>query len=692
MHGSRFFAITVLFLTAAGLLGCESGPAAQPKQKGGRSYGVTSGLFRHKWYHYYERALSYADGGFWQEARQDLTAAIQRRGQDQRRARTYGLIHFIDYFPHRELGIVLYRTGRYPDAVRELEESLASAPSAKAEMYLDLARQKQIEARGGDRTPPRIALNTPANGPPTRAFSMLVNGVASDDTFVGRIRVGDADIRVDGSRPNIPFSRTVPLVPGENRIHVLAADLFGNTAQAVLRVHVDREGPLICIDTPRIDTPCIDTPRPDASAGGSDLLISGNIFDASGIAAVTVQGRAQPVGGARAFQIRTAVRMPTNAGAVVIRATDLAGNTTTARISLPPSGNTPAIGLLAANQSDRAPPLPGTVGKPSQPAIRLPNFLAVRTDHARPVIQLAFPKEHFTTYLDEIYVEGGVQDDTGIKSLSINGQDVPFASGKTLHFNHLLALKKDQENVITVRAVDLSGNAAIQTVRATHREPTVKRPESRMTVAVAPFKRDAVGTDMRLSHNFENHFKSSLRNRRRFLQKNLRVGNAATTDESEILELGRQAGFDGVLFGGVLEREANRSVEIGVRLVDTETGDDLVFVDVYGENVDRPKLKLLSEGLEMKLADEWPVLEGAVTGVKGRELEVTVGEALNAKAGMKLIVFEQDPPTPQSVLEQDFRELGRARITFVEPEKSVADLLDPSPAGAIHENHHVISR
>jgi len=39
----------------------------------------------------------------------DFQAAIRQREKDQRRARTCGM-HFIDYFPHQELGIVYFET------------------------------------------------------------------------------------------------------------------------------------------------------------------------------------------------------------------------------------------------------------------------------------------------------------------------------------------------------------------------------------------------------------------------------------------------------------------------------------------------------------------------------------------------------------------------------------------------------
>ena len=100
--------------------------------KDGKPYGVTSSLvWRGQWWNFFERGSSYAEGEFWPDAMADFQAAIRQREADQRQARTYGL-HFLDYFPHRELGIVYYHLGRYPDAIQELDTSLRTAETGRA--------------------------------------------------------------------------------------------------------------------------------------------------------------------------------------------------------------------------------------------------------------------------------------------------------------------------------------------------------------------------------------------------------------------------------------------------------------------------------------------------------------------------------------------------------------------------------
>ena len=95
----------VLFVVAGLLLagGCVSDPPSV-REKDGQQYGVTDGVFRGRWWSYYERGTSYLAGGFHEEAAADFQQALKGRSRDTWRARTYGL-HFVEYFPARELGV-----------------------------------------------------------------------------------------------------------------------------------------------------------------------------------------------------------------------------------------------------------------------------------------------------------------------------------------------------------------------------------------------------------------------------------------------------------------------------------------------------------------------------------------------------------------------------------------------------------
>lgn len=155
----RIWVISLLVLGF--VVGCavEQGSV---RVKDGKRYGTVPGVWRAQWWNYYQRGASYLDGEYWREATADFQAALeQRRGRkDRRRARTYG-VHYLDYFPHRDLGIAYYHLGQYTAAQRELETSLSTVDTAKAKFYLNKARKVLLEQSGQDTSPPRIAIETP---------------------------------------------------------------------------------------------------------------------------------------------------------------------------------------------------------------------------------------------------------------------------------------------------------------------------------------------------------------------------------------------------------------------------------------------------------------------------------------------------------------------------------------------------
>jgi len=124
---------SVLVLAALLLAGCVDRVA--PRTVDGVAYGVTAEPFRNRWWQFYERGLSWAEGGFLVEAEADLRACLRLRETDRRRARTYGM-HYVHCFAHRELGAVLLRQRRHDEAERELRQSMAQEPSAKAALLI----------------------------------------------------------------------------------------------------------------------------------------------------------------------------------------------------------------------------------------------------------------------------------------------------------------------------------------------------------------------------------------------------------------------------------------------------------------------------------------------------------------------------------------------------------------------------
>ena len=224
--------------------------------KDGQECGVVDGIFGHRWWNYYERALSFADCGFWQEAEADLQDAIKDREHDERRARTYGH-HYIDYFPHRELGVVfyhqaqdLYQSGntctdidkpckvidKLEEAIKELKTSLYKDPSAaitpdyrvkstKALLYISRARRLLFEVRYPNKPFPTIVtgqvqvaeITSDSQIPEIRIWDLMnaqltyMDHVLIEGTMIGDKEIRRLEIDVNGK----PFV----VVPNESRLY-----------------------------------------------------------------------------------------------------------------------------------------------------------------------------------------------------------------------------------------------------------------------------------------------------------------------------------------------------------------------------------------------------------------------------------------------------------------------------------------
>jgi hypothetical protein len=140
---ARLLAASVAAFVCIFSSGCDRRHDISAQTVDGTTYGVTTVPFRGRWWHYYERGVSWLDGGFLDQAEADFRQCLQLRWTDRRRARTYGM-RFSQYFAHRELGAVLLRRGALDEAERELRVSLEQEPSAKAEYLLERVRAQRL--------------------------------------------------------------------------------------------------------------------------------------------------------------------------------------------------------------------------------------------------------------------------------------------------------------------------------------------------------------------------------------------------------------------------------------------------------------------------------------------------------------------------------------------------------------------
>ena len=286
-----------------------------------------SGTWRGKWWNYYERALQRAEHDEWETSVADLIKATELRDQDQRRARTYGM-HFVDYFPHRELGVRYFNKGDFDKAIAELERSIRSESTAKAVFYLNRARQfNLIRTTGRKLPPPTIAVATPSTDFLTASGTIRVTGRASGQGYVSRVTLNGIPYHFEMASQEISFEQELTLEEGRNNIVIVAEDLLGGRTETVVPVALKREGPVIAVSEARIIQ----------QEGRRLVRVTGEVRDPAGIASVSVGGVIEQAGATRSMLLERSIPiLDVLPATVAIEAVDIVGNRTVAEMAVQP--------------------------------------------------------------------------------------------------------------------------------------------------------------------------------------------------------------------------------------------------------------------------------------------------------------------------------------------------------------------
>jgi tetratricopeptide (TPR) repeat protein len=185
-------------------------------------------------FEYYEEGVKYANTDSLDEAEACFKHALKFRNTDDRQARTYGM-HFIEYFPNRELGIIYYKRQELDLAIDFIEKSMSNEPSDRAREYLlNIGQVKHDRVLSVvDDKAPEISILSPAmvntkifQPVPNHVSQINLVGRASDPGGVSRVVVNDQEAVVSASGD---FKAVVDLKVGDNDIYVEATDLSRNS-------------------------------------------------------------------------------------------------------------------------------------------------------------------------------------------------------------------------------------------------------------------------------------------------------------------------------------------------------------------------------------------------------------------------------------------------------------------------------
>lgn len=651
---------------------CSSTAKAPIYVKDGHMYGAIRGSFRDHWWNYYERGLSYAEGEYFKEATEDLTWALKQRDHDQRRARTYGM-HFVDYFPRRELGVIYYLAGNLQEAKRQLEQSIADWPTAKASFYLDKTRKALLEtiagpgigsSIGSNAGGPNLTLDIEAEEIWTRDDPVLISGTTADDQFITSVLINDSPLFQEGSQKEIRFSEPLNLVEGAHAVEVKSTNLMNAMTTRRLMVHVDRQGPVIAIESSSLD-----------SKDPGQTIITGFVNDISGINSLIINGKLKTVN--KAKEVAFAEQVPSHITLVELSTQDSLGNTTSAKI--------PIQGLLS---SRTAPALIAAAVSDADSAGLLASTVNIQSD-GPPTIETRGWDEPQTVYTDKIYLEGQAIDSDQIKSLAVNSLPILKRQGRAVFFSQLVALNPGKNQVV-IEACDAKGHCAIKRIYIVRQIPPALRLQERLAVSVLPF--DPVGTTMESARAFrenlmnemvyQNRFRLVERDRIDLILREQKLGASELVNQDSALRLGRLVAAHCIMLGSIVR--TSRGTEIIARVVDTETSEFLAIEDVYDEVKNEEALDRLAKRLSIKIHREFPLVTGIIIKQENKQIFTDLGEK-KIRRQKKLLLFRDRPighPVSGKTIGSDYQIVGRATIQQSYPNMSRAELVDCDPATA----------
>jgi TolB-like protein/tetratricopeptide (TPR) repeat protein len=695
---SFYILFVFLLLPEMIFLGCAQQPSKHAYLKNGKAYGVVKGTFRHRWWNYYERGLSYAEGQFYEEAVLDLRSAIKQRDKDQRSARTYGM-HFVDYFPHRELGVVFFHTGRYEEAEAELENSLSTADTGKAKHFLNMVRKVMLEESKKDAAPPMITLAAESKGRVINSLKVELKGEVEDDFYARKIAINDEPQFIELSAKKIPFSKKIKLQKGLNEIKIKTTDLIGNVTEEKVNIIADFEGPALNIknfsDGQKVEN--------------IKVVLNGALLDATGVTMLKINDQEFTYNKEREIEFAFEVDLIEGNNNIQLAASDIAGNTTKGELNLTyvpefARRKSPFKNSLVKTNDRKEPILIAFSGKVVTDDGHGFFYKTAKSRKSASAFRLKFKDltDTQTVYYDTMFIDGSATGTNEVESVSINDSPLLIIPGRTVYFSQLIDLQEG-ENKITIEVVDTKGNTASKTVTVVHRVPKVHKVLSRMSLAIMPFviKGEASTFSSIVYDNlmdaFINQNRFNIVSRGDELEVVLREQKLSQTDlvdKSTAVRIGKLVAAEGILMGTV--HETKDSIEIFARLVNTETSTVLEAKDVFGQDKSVSHLRYLTNGLALKLKHSFPLIEGLVIKTKGKDIYADFGSFERIKKEMKFIVFRQGEtivhPVTGKILGNETEEIGVATIVTVFEDMSIGKLVVGFDPKKVHLNDLVITK
>jgi len=663
----KLFIVIILLFSL--VQACVPLPYRIPKEKNGKLYGVTKGLFRHKWWNYYERGLSFSDGEFWQYAIDDFQIAISKKYNDKKRARTYG-VHVTYYYPHRELGYVYYMQSQsnfadidmkrklLADAERELKISIKTAESEKAKYYLNRVREQlgvlkkatdiyKIDIEKIDNMQYKYNETFLTNN-----YSIHIKGKAAYDNYLKSININSKEYPFDIYEKEKNFDIETDIQAGKNVLTVIVTDVNNNQSDPVfLSVYMDNSGPIIGID--------------EITKSDSSILIRGYVTDYSDILNLKVDGKAVDIknnDNTNLYPFITKVPITSN-DQILIECHDKAGNVNTAHVNWKSYlSERKKTKFYAQNMTSEAAYIASDVSE----NVTVSSLMA----NNKPIIFLYDIDwcNIYETYSDKHTISGNI-DGRGVNTcLKINDKEIvnKKLSG-VYYFNYAVELKEGN-NAIKIEAIDNDSKTKTPSVvNKTIRYKNLSTERIPLSIVTYTFTDENRNIYFN-SKVLEENIKLMIKKKGRFTSDSeADIQNNATIDTEK---------KNTVFFSleGIIRKDNSGTEIMGFMLKkNTESKKSLTSIlDVYvtfTSDIDE-----LAKKIHEKLEKELPVAEGKVTKLdkKGIEIDITQDRI---KKYMPIVLFNiKREPKFETISSIKAEPIAQAFITDIEEKGSEGEL------------------
>jgi hypothetical protein len=247
----RSFILKILFLLIfnVSFYACIPATYHEPIDSKCRKNVKIKKIFRETYWNFYERGVSLSQAGCLDDATNDFHYAIRLWDRDGRLTPSYGM-HFTEYFPNRELGIILFNKGDLVGAKAYLKSSIDSYPTAKAIYYRDEIRRKEIMKKSVLKGPD-IQLDSKSLEIWTNQSKFIIRGKVFDKHFLSQVNISNKnntnELFMRGTEKEFEFNHFATLQRGRNEFKIKAKNIADIVAEKTIIINADYSGPIISV-------------------------------------------------------------------------------------------------------------------------------------------------------------------------------------------------------------------------------------------------------------------------------------------------------------------------------------------------------------------------------------------------------------------------------------------------------------